>query len=120
MRKHKHLDPELLRSKLNYDPITGHISLKYDNQRSKAGHIYSTRYPGEYIHIPYQGGLAAAGRVAWVMMTGEQPDFIDHINGVKHDNSWKNLRSVTASENNRNRASHRKANGTFVHLEECC
>lgn len=41
-------------------------------------------------------------RVVWEAVHGPIPDglFINHINGVKHDNRIENLELVTASENN--------------------
>jgi len=37
-------------------------------------------------------------------MTGEFPECdIDHINGIRHDNSWNNLRNVSKSINSKNK-----------------
>jgi HNH endonuclease len=38
----------------------------------------------------------------WCMVTGDWPDTIDHINHVRNDNRWVNLRSVPTLENRRN------------------
>jgi hypothetical protein len=42
-------------------------------------------------------------RLIWLYMTGEWPkDQIDHINNVKHDNRWKNLREADNQLNHYN------------------
>lgn len=46
-------------------------------------------------------------RLLWFVWYGELPDEIDHINGVRHDNSKKNLRSVDRTTNCRNLVRHR-------------
>jgi len=43
-----------------------------------------------------------AHRLAWMIITGEAPNHIDHTNGVRSDNRWCNLRSVSNTENTRN------------------
>lgn len=45
-----------------------------------------------------------AHRVIWLLVTGDSPEFIDHVNGDRSDNRWNNLRIVTKQENNQNRA----------------
>lgn len=35
-------------------------------------------------------------------MTGDDPDYVDHVNHIKNDNRFCNLRSVSFSENVRN------------------
>lgn len=67
-----------------------------------------------------------AHRVIWVMMTGEDPDVIDHANGDRSDNRWQNLSNTDAYGNTRNARRrhdntsgmtglrrHRKASGSF-------
>lgn len=109
--KPRFLDPVELNRLYRYDPEKGHIILKEANRRSAAGHVYTARAPNSYIQVTYKKGTAPAHRIAWVLMTGEQPDYIDHINGARHDNRWSNLRSGTLSDNMRNKAFHRIARG---------
>jgi hypothetical protein len=43
-----------------------------------------------------------AHRAIWAIATGQWPDAIDHINGVRSDNRLCNLRSADAATNSRN------------------
>jgi len=69
-----------------------------------AGYRFITVYD-----IPY-----LASRLACLHMTGSFPDdCMDHINHIKDDDRWCNLREVTRAENNRNLAM-RKSNKSGV------
>jgi hypothetical protein len=50
------------------------------------------------------GILYLAHRVIWKMQTLDEPLHIDHINGIRWDNRFSNLRSVQPSENAKNLA----------------
>jgi len=43
-----------------------------------------------------------AHRIIWKLVTGHDPEFIDHINGVRSDNRFCNLRTVSIRENSMN------------------
>lgn len=50
-------------------------------------------------------------RLVWIWHHGDDPDTIDHINRVRHDNRIENLRDVSLSVNHMNRPdSHTKNN----------
>ncbi len=55
-----------------------------------------------YQVIRLSGRLYLAHRLAWLWMTGDWPQEVDHINGLKHDNRWINLRMATRVQNMRN------------------
>lgn len=61
-----------------------------------------------YYRVGYGGHSYKVHRVAWFLATGEQPDIIDHINGIGTDNRLCNLRSTTPSGNAVNQVIHRK------------
>jgi hypothetical protein len=56
-----------------------------------------------YKQIKIDGVVFKSHRVIWLIVTGEWPnDTIDHVNGIKNDNRWMNLRDVPHSENQKN------------------
>ena len=55
-----------------------------------------------YIRVMVDYRSYYAHRVIWLIVTGEWPDRIDHINGDRSDNRFKNLRSVNSSDNSKN------------------
>lgn len=56
-----------------------------------------------YIVITLDGISYRAHRIAWKMMTGEEPpELIDHRNRKRHDNRFKNLRIANKAQNGRN------------------
>lgn len=67
---------------------------------SQAGSIHAKGY----ITIRIHDRLYLAHRLAWYIETGEQPEQIDHINGVKDDNRICNLRAATPNQNQHNKA----------------
>lgn len=118
MAKKRFIDPVALKKALHYDPDTGVFTKLSDSSRRSdypKGFKYSQRPMWDsYVQIKVDGQYYAAHRLAWVYMTGEQPDIIDHINGLRHDNSWSNLRNGTHRDNCLNKKQHRKKNGTYI------
>jgi len=87
-----------LKDILHYDPVTG-LFERYGNY-SKCG---SKSYQG-YILIGIGRKSYYAHRLAWLYMTGNWPsNEIDHINRIRDDNRWENLRKADRSLQNRNR-----------------
>jgi hypothetical protein len=87
---------------LRYTPKTGEfLWLARLSNRTNIGDVAGCPrgIPG-YRVINVDGVSYAAHRLAWLYMTGAWPNpFIDHVNGVKGDNRWCNLREATKSQN---------------------
>lgn len=101
------LTQEKLKEILFYCPVTGVFTWikrgKYVNKSlsSAAGHTHKKT---GYVSITIDRKFNAAHRLAWLYMTGSYPEnCIDHINGVKNDNSFGNLRDVDHATNCKNR-----------------
>lgn len=94
---------ERVRELLRYDPESGVFTRRIrtsTNGTSNVGDIAGGFKGNGYVVIKIDGKQQQAHRLAWVYMTGEWPENdIDHINGVKTDNRWANLRAATRSEN---------------------
>lgn len=87
--KARYIDPQIVKELFYYNKETGDLIRKKTNE--VAGHVSRTGY----VVIKIGRTAHKAHRLAYVIMTGEQPDIIDHINQNKSDNRWVNLRSVS-------------------------
>ena len=105
----KKLTQKLLKTLVHYDPDTGvwKRNKKYDSYGRKnisyskiAGYVEPSGYKRIWIgNKPY-----SSSRLAWLYVEGYWPEHqIDHINRIKDDDRWRNLRHVTPQCNIRNR-----------------
>ena len=96
------LSQSLLKELLHYDPDTGiftwlvNLRMGYHDMGKQAG----TTNPDGYRLIRIRGRSYMAHQLAWIYVTGE-PAFaeIDHINAIRHDNRFHNLRRATRGQN---------------------
>jgi hypothetical protein len=84
-----------LKTLVIYDPDSG---LFY---RRGANCLATNQRPDGYLSVYITGKhYELAHRLAVLYMTGEYPEGeVDHINGLKSDNRWDNLRVVTKANN---------------------
>lgn len=87
---------------LTYSPDTGLFHRKIDGRRDKAGTPADRLMHLGYCRVSIDGVRHYSHRIAWLMMTGAMADEVDHINGVKSDNRWVNLREADRCLNMQN------------------
>lgn len=118
------IDPAVLQTLLDYDAQSGRLfwrerAARFFHDKSRCSAIgqaqqWNGQFAGKetfngatksgYLKGAIFGRTYLAHRVVWALVRGSWPQEIDHINGDRSDNRICNLRSVTTSENNRNRA----------------
>lgn len=98
------LSQKELKSVVEYCPLSGVFTYvtrtsNRINIGDKAGSI--DRHGYEQLCINYK--KYASHRMAFLYINGALPSgYVDHINGVRCDNRWKNLRDVTCEQNQKN------------------
>lgn len=86
-----------------YDGTTGDLTWKKSKGCVRAGTIVKTTNADGYITVHFDGVSFLAHRIIWKMVTGCDPaDEIDHINNIRRDNSWSNLRECDRCQNTSN------------------
>lgn len=98
------LTQERLKELFTYDPETGIFKRKVSVQGGgPAGTIAGHKPANWYNRIVVDGTQYNAHRLAFLFMEGYFPEYqVDHIDGDKSNNTWKNLRHVTPSCNSQN------------------
>ena len=123
---------DYLREALSYDPATGVLTWR---ERPRTHFLSDGNWRGW--NKRYGGRMAGAGadrehrkveitfmkktidlgahRIAWAIVTGNWPlNEIDHINRVRDDNRWVNLREATDAEQCWNSGKHANNTSGFV------
>jgi len=105
---------------IDYDPISGVVTWKQRVGSERWINGWNTKFAGKPTHDFSEDATFRAGydyhriyinnkayalhRIIWLYMTGKWPDrLIDHINRIKTDNRWTNLREADDYVNALNR-----------------
>ena len=95
---------DYLKSILSYNQEDGHFTWSKPRPKIQVGQRAGCLSKKGRIEIEVNGRCYQASRLAYAFMTGEWPtEQIDHINCIRHDNRWCNLRHATQSQNQANR-----------------
>ena len=96
--------PPVLREYISYDPETGEFKSIKHRRNAPVGKTLGCLNKGGYLVVAYKQVYYRANRVAWFLMTGEDPGDadVDHENGDKSDNRWVNLRLLSHKLNSFN------------------
>ena len=109
-----------LRRLIKYDPETGYLYYRdrceedFEGQKSpsKAARHFNKVFAGrrafKFLNSSgyHSGSLMnktfVAHRIAWAIIYGQEPEMLDHINGVRTDNRLCNLRRADSKTNGQN------------------
>lgn len=95
-----------LKELFHYDPETGLFTrLISRSNRVKAGQVITRIDTAGYVSVEIGRISYRMHRLAHLYMIGTFPkEQMDHINGIRHDNRWANLRACSNRENCQNQA----------------
>lgn len=93
------LTQEYLKSVLGYNPHTGVFIWLVNNTRININDIAGSKDANGYRLIKINGKKFKEHRLAFLYITGQIPIEVDHINHIRDDNRWVNLRSCSKNQN---------------------
>lgn len=97
---------------LNYDSVTGILYWRPRQPTNRVNRTFNQTFAGKlagftagngYVVVEIHVVAYKAHRIIWKMVTGrEPPDWIDHKDQDRGNNSWDNLREATQRQNSYN------------------
>ena len=105
MAREADIDWAELRRQLAYSKTTGLFTRKVQSSnRVKVGDVAGTVSLAGYVQIRVCNVLVYGHRLARFYVRGVWPEGkVDHRNGLRHDNRWRNLRDIDDLGNSQNR-----------------
>ena len=109
-----YIDFDLFSSFFSYDKEAGELKRKVKVNQYGVGSLVGSKHicgaknsQKTYYRFKFRGCFYYVHRVLWVLVTNEQPEEIDHIDGDGLNNKWGNLRSISHSVNGKNQKKHK-------------
>lgn len=119
-----YIDQKLVEIFFNYDEYTGILTNAYTRGVARKGdesgtlHVCgSGKSKKVYRRVMLEGKFFYTHRIIWVIMTGEQPNEIDHKDGDGLNNKWANLQEGDHLANGKNQK--KPVNNTSGHTGVC-
>ena len=88
------------------------------SSRVKVGQPAGTRDNNGYIQIGLKGKIYRAHHLIWVYHCGKWPEQLDHINGIRWDNSIENLRECTQLQNTQNKVKSKNSGNNYKGVQK--
>ena len=115
MRKKHTVSQERVKELFDYNHKTGSLVWRVDRTRGvKAGDPAGGLDREGYLQVGIDGWVYRLHRICFLHYYGYLPSKLDHINRCKTDNNISNLRSVTNSQNMKNRTSSSKSSSDYL------
>ena len=117
------MTPSMAEQLLRYNPATGQLTWRQNNGKG------SKAQPGKpagyvlrgYNHVYLENRAWRATHLIWQIVKRRRPIMeIDHINGIKNDDRWVNLRECTRTNNMRNQPVHKNNKLGIKGVNERC
>lgn len=99
----------------DYNPETGAFTWRIKrtkNAKAGIGAQAGTLGSDGYWRVELDGKFYRVHRLIFRWMGKKIPEEVDHLNGIRHDNRWKNLRAADALSNAKN--AKQRSDGKFV------
>jgi len=96
------LNQDLVRKFYNYDPNTGVLTARLPQHQIPVGKELGYPHIGGYLEMSIGGKPYLVHRIIWLYQTGYLPEQVDHIDHIRTNNKWENLREVNNQENTKN------------------
>ena len=95
---------QLCNEYLDYNQETGDLTwVKKASKNTIIGSTAGYTRPSKYMTVKLNKNVYLAHRLIFFMVEGYWPKYVDHINNIRNDNRWCNLRECTHSQNHMNK-----------------
>lgn len=99
----KELTQERLKDLMHYDPDSGVFTRLKSASNRVVGEVAGGITKDGYRLIKIDGAQYRCARLVFLYMTGRMPLQADHINRIRNDDRWSNIREADNGQNNANK-----------------